>query len=166
MDLGGSQLWGVLGGKGSQSLHRPPRGLASDGGVFNILSRGRRFWLLPARRHRFLGASWELALFLLKQQRLTCVLYPLFLAMATRRQHCLERQTLGNLLLAHLQDSWGASVCSCSSRMINRESAGGGAGSCFPNLLLGLSPRHSRARPCPLCPVVPGLYTVMRIQAS
>lgn len=109
----------------------------------------------------------ELVPFLLTQQRLVGVLYPLYLAMATRGQLCLERQTLGNLLMAHLQDSWGVCVCSCSSGMINQESAGGGAGSCFPtNLLLGLSPRHSRARPCPLCPVVPGLYTLMRIQAQ
>lgn len=108
----------------------------------------------------------ELVPFLLKQQRLVRVLYPLYLALAAHRQHCLERQTLGNLLMAHLQDSWGACVCSHSSRMISQESAGGGAGSCFPNLLLGLSSRHSRAKPCPLCPVVPGLYTLTRLQVS
>lgn len=78
--------------------------------MFKILSRGRGFWLLPAGRHRFPRASWKLVPCLLKQQRLTCVLYPLYLAMATPSQHCLERQTLGNLLMAHLQDSQGPCI--------------------------------------------------------
>lgn len=134
--------------------------------MLKILPRSRRFWLLPARRHISKSGLGAGSVPTQTTEVGVCVLYPIYLALTTHRQHCLERQTLGNLLMARLQDSWGACVCSRSSRMINQESAGGGAGSCFLNLLLGLSPKHSRARPCPLCPVVPGLYAVMKIQAS